>query len=47
MNQFEVFFQNSYDLMAIVNDRGYFTLVNASFQRVLGYSPEELYSMLS
>ena len=38
------FFDLSRDLLGIAGFDGYYRLVNASFERVLGYSPEELMS---
>ena len=42
LKEFEHFFNNSYDFSCIANKEGYFEVVNASFNKVLGYSNEEL-----
>lgn len=43
--QWEYFFEHSLDMLCIADERGYFTEVNPSFQRALGYSKEELLSI--
>lgn len=40
----DLFFTHSFDLMAIVGSDGYFKRLNPSFERVLGYTEEELCS---
>ena len=42
MNSEDVFFSRALDLLAIVGSDGYFKKVNPSFERVLGYTPEEM-----
>ncbi len=42
LKQFEYFFNNSNDFSSIANAKGYFEVVNPSFNRVLGYSNSEL-----
>jgi len=41
---FETFFEFSMDMLCIASGDGYFKRVNASFQRTLGWTPEELTS---
>ncbi|HRK08750.1 MAG TPA: ATP-binding protein [Pseudobdellovibrionaceae bacterium] len=42
--ELELFFEHSFDLMGIVGTDGFFKRVNPAFERVLGYSAEELCS---
>ncbi|MDZ4666623.1 MAG: PAS domain S-box protein [bacterium] len=37
-------FEFSSDLLTLIDEKGYFTLVNPSFERVLGWTPEEMTS---
>lgn len=40
----DLFFEYSLDLLAVASTDGYFKRVNPSFERVLGFTPEELYA---
>lgn len=42
LKEFEHFFNNSNDFSCIANTEGYFEIVNASFNSILGYSQNEL-----
>ena len=42
LKEFEHFFNNSNDLSCIANTEGYFEILNPSFEKVLGYSQNEL-----
>ncbi|MBL7703283.1 MAG: PAS domain S-box protein [Ferruginibacter sp.] len=42
LKEFEYFFNNSNDFSCIANKQGYFEIVNSSFNKVLGYSQNEL-----
>lgn len=42
LKEFEYFFNNSNDFSCIANKEGYFEIVNSSFNKVLGYSQNEL-----
>jgi PAS domain S-box-containing protein len=42
LKEFEYFFNNSNDLSCIANTEGYFEIVNPSFNKILGYSRNEL-----
>jgi len=42
LKEFEHFFNNSNDFSCIADLKGYFEVVNASFNKVLGYTEEEL-----
>jgi len=44
LKEFEYFFNNSNDFSCIANAEGYFEIINPSFTKVLGYSPDELSS---
>ncbi len=44
LKEFEYFFNNSNDCSCIANTEGYFEIVNASFNKVLGYNHNELIS---
>ncbi len=42
VKEFEYFFTNSNDFSGIANNEGYFEIINSSFNKVLGYSQNEL-----
>lgn len=42
LQEFEHFFNNSNDFSCIANTQGYFEIVNASFNKILGYTMNEL-----
>lgn len=42
LKEFEHFFNNSNDLSCIANKDGYFEIINPSFEKVLGYTKNEL-----
>lgn len=44
LKEFEYFFNNSNDFSCIANTEGYFEILNPSFNKVLGYSQNELSS---
>jgi PAS domain S-box-containing protein len=44
LNQFKHFFNNSHDFACIAHLNGYFELLNPNFQKVLGYTNEEMLS---